>query len=290
MKMTLGKSCMKFNDSCAKCMYDKQLKKTDNKEYLAEIKAVLDNRSDDVTSPELVAEFNKIHEKYFGPLPDYSVIKRKYNNLVLSMEDDLRKEIEESEDPLATSIVMARIGNYIDFAALNHVETDTFLQLFDNTKMREDEQEVYRSFCSKCTRAKSFLLLTDNCGEIVLDKLMLEQLKKKYPQISVAVMVRGGEVSNDATMEDALYVGIDRLGTVITNGDKIAGTVYSMLSEEARNAIDNADIIFSKGQANYESFAGEGRHAFYTFLCKCDLFINRFNVPKLTGMFVEEPE
>ena len=185
---------------------------------------------------------------------------------------------------------MARIGNYIDFAALNHVETDTFLQLFDNTKMREDEQEVYRSFCSKCTRAKSFLLLTDNCGEIVLDKLMLEQLKKKYPQISVAVMVRGGEVSNDATMEDALYVGIDRLGTVITNGDKIAGTVYSMLSEEARNAIDNADIIFSKGQANYESFAGEGRHAFYTFLCKCDLFINRFNVPKLTGMFVEEPE
>ena len=48
------------------------------------------------------------------------------------------------------------------------------------------------------------------------------------------------------------------------------------ISEEAKAAIDNADIIFSKGQANYESFAGEGHHAFYTFLCKCDLFINRF--------------
>ena len=279
---------MRFNDSCAKCMYDKQLKKTDNKDYLSEIKAVLDNRPENITSPELVLLFNEIHEKYFGPLPDFSDIKKEYNDLVLSMEDKLRKEIEGSEDPLATSIVMCRIGNYIDFAALNHVDTETFLQLFDDTKMRDDEQQVYESFCDKCSKAKSFLLLTDNCGEIVLDKLMLEQLKKRYPQISVKIMVRGGEVSNDATMEDALYVGLDKVGDIITNGAQIAGTVYSRLSEEAKNAVDSADIIFSKGQANYESFAGEGRHAFYTFLCKCDLFINRFNVPQLTGMFVEE--
>ena len=279
---------MKFSDNCAKCMYDRQLKKTDNKDYLAEIKAILDNRPDDITSPELVVQFNKIHEKYFGPLPDYKDIKKEYNDLVLSMEDDLRKEIENSQDPLATSIVMCRIGNYIDFAALNQVDTGTFLNLFDDTKMRDDEQQVYESFCKKCSKAKSFLLLTDNCGEIVLDKLMIEQLIKRFPQLSVKVMVRGGEVSNDATMEDALYVGIDKVAEIITNGAQIAGTVYSKLSEEARMAVDNADIIFSKGQANYESFAGEGHHAFYTFLCKCALFINRFNVPQLTGMFVEE--
>lgn len=130
--------------------------------------------------------------------------------------------------------------------------------------------------------------MTDNCGEIVLDKLMIEQLKKRYPQLCVKIMVRGGAVSNDATMEDAFYVGLDKVGEIITNGAQIAGTVYSKLSEEAKTAVDNADIIFSKGQANYESFAGEGHHAFYTFLCKCDLFMNRFNVPKLTGMFVEE--
>ncbi len=130
--------------------------------------------------------------------------------------------------------------------------------------------------------------MTDNCGEIVLDKLMLEQLKKRYPQLDLKIMVRGGAVSNDATMEDALYVGIDKVGEVITNGAQIAGTVYPMLSEEAKAAVDNADIIFSKGQANYESFAGEGHHAFYTFLCKCDLFMNRFKVQRLTGMFVEE--
>ena len=101
-------------------------------------------------------------------------------------------------------------------------------------------------------------------------------------------MVRGGEVSNDATIEDAMYIGMDSVARIITNGRKIAGTVYSLLPDESRNAIDNADVILSKGQANYESFAGEGRHAFYSLLCKCELFMNRFNVPKLTGIFVED--
>ncbi len=75
---------MKFSDSCAKCMYDRQMAKTDNEAYLSEVKAVLDNRTEDVTSPQLVAEFNKIHEKYLGPLPDFKEEKKKYNDLVLS--------------------------------------------------------------------------------------------------------------------------------------------------------------------------------------------------------------
>ena len=109
--------------------------KTNNKDYLSEVKAILDNRAEDVTSPQLVAEFNRLHEKYLGPLPDYKDEKKKYNDLVLSMEDDLRVEIEESTDPLATAIVMSRIGNYIDFAALDQVDTETFLGLFDRADL-----------------------------------------------------------------------------------------------------------------------------------------------------------
>ena len=47
------------------------------------------------------------------------------------------------------------------------------------------------------------------------------------------------------------------------------------------------DEILAKGQCNYESMSGQGRHVFYEFLCKCDQFTNRFQVPKLTGMFIE---
>lgn len=131
-------------------------------------------------------------------------------------------------------------------------------------------------------------MICDNCGEIVLDKLMLEQLKKRFPQLSIKAMVRGGDVLNDATSEDAHYVGLDNVADIISNGEAIAGTIYEMLTDEAKGVLDTSDIILAKGQGNYESMSGQGRHIFYEFLCKCDLFTTRFNVPKLTGMFIEE--
>jgi uncharacterized protein with ATP-grasp and redox domains len=134
------------------------------------------------------------------------------------------------------------------------------------------------------------LLLADNCGEIVLDKLFFEQLGQRYPQMKLSVMVRGGEVLNDATVEDALYAGIDSVAEIISSSVAVSGTVYDMISDEAKHALDNADVILSKGQGNYEALSGQGRHVFYSFLCKCERFTNRFNVPSLTGMFVEETE
>lgn len=279
---------MKLTPSCEKCMYDRQQLKTDDKEYLKEVKNILENRDENACSAEMNFAFNQAYEKYIGPMPSYRDINKKYNDLVISMQADLEKQIEDSENPLATSLVMARIGNYIDFGVMQEVDEKTFLDMFSNTEMRDDELATFESFFKQCSSGKTFLLLTDNCGEIVLDKLFLRQLKKQFPNLEITVMVRGGEAYNDATLEDAKYVGLTDEFTVITNGEKIAGTVYKRLPEEAKNIIDNADVILSKGQANYESFAGEGHHAFFTFLCKCDLFVNRFNVPRLTGMFVEE--
>ena len=132
------------------------------------------------------------------------------------------------------------------------------------------------------------MLIADNCGEIVLDKLFLEQLHKRFPELSIDVLVRGGEVLNDATKEDAEYVGISKVARVISNGLPIAGTVYEMLPDDAKEVMDQADVILAKGQGNYESLCKQGRHIFYSFLCKCELFTSRFRVPKLTGIFVEE--
>ena len=280
---------MRISESCAKCLYDRQLNKTDNAEYLARIKELLDNRSEDDTSPYMVYLFNKVHEKYFGRGADYRDINKKYNDLVLGMEKDLRREIEKSPDPLAKALIMSRIGNYIDFGAMDHVDEHEFMTLFNNSEMRDDDIRVYEAFIRECEAGRSFLLVCDNCGEIVLDKLMIEQLKKRYPDLTVRVLVRGREVLNDATVEDAHYVGIDRIAEVVSNGDAIAGTIYDMMPAEAKKALDEADVILAKGQGNYESMSGRGRHVFYAFLCKCDLFTNRFHVPRLTGIFVEEP-
>ena len=279
---------MRISESCAECLYDKQKNKTNNEAYLTEIKALIDNRRESDTSPYMVYLFNKVHERYFGAGADYKDIKKNYNDLVLGMENRLREDIEASEDPLAKSLVIARIGNYIDFGAMNHVDKDEFLSLFKDTDMREDDRRTYESFLKECEKGKNFLLVCDNCGEIVLDKLMLEQLKIKFPHLDIKALVRGKDVLNDATNEDAAYTGLNNIAGIVSNGEALAGTIYDMMPEAARAALDNADVILAKGQGNYESMSGQGRHVFYEFLCKCDLFTGRFNVPRMTGMFVEE--
>ena len=281
---------MRISESCAKCLYDRQLNKTDNEAYLAEIRELLDKRKENDTSPYMVYLFNKVHVRYFGKGADYKDIKKEYNDLMLGMEDKLRDEIKNAEDPLAKSIIMSRVGNYIDFGAMNHVDKDEFLELFRDTTMREDDEKTYRSFLKECEKAGIFLLVCDNCGEIVLDKLMIEQLKIRFPRLTVKALIRGGEVLNDATEEDARYTGLDKVAEIISNGEAIAGTIYDMMPQEAKDAIDEADVILAKGQGNYESMSGQGRHVFYEFLCKCDLFTGRFKVPRLTGMFIEETE
>ena len=281
---------MRVIESCAECLYKRQLRKTDNKECLAEIKAVIDNRTDDDPAPYLVYRFNQIYLKYFGSVASFRDEKIKYNDLVLSMEDALREEINSSDDPLLTAFSYARAGNYIDFGALSAVDEKTFLSLLESDSLSDNDLQTFEAFAKQCETAGSLLLLADNCGEIVLDKLFLEQLKKQYPQLKLSVMVRGGEVLNDATVEDAEYAGIDCIAEIISSGIGVSGTVYKMLSNEAKSALDNAEVILSKGQGNYEALSGQGRHIFYSFLCKCERFTNRFGVPRLTGIFVEEKQ
>lgn len=279
---------MRIPESCAECLYDRQRARCQDEEYLAQVKKLIEERGENDTSPLLVYRFNTEYVKRFGKTAGYADVKRHYNDLMLRLEDRFRIRIESSQDPVETALALARAANYIDFGAMNHVDEDTCLGLLEGAALRKDEREVFRHLMAECSDAQRFLLITDNCGEIVLDKLFLEQLKKRFPWLKLQVLVRGQEVLNDVTPEDAVYAGICRIAEIISNGKAIAGTVYDMLPDEARRALDRVDVIFAKGQGNYESLSGQGRHIYYTFLCKCDLFTSRFSVPPLTGMLVEE--
>lgn len=279
---------MRIPESCAECLYDRQRARCQDEEYLAQVKKLIEERGENDTSPLLVYRFNTEYVKRFGKTAGYADVKRHYNDLMLKLEDRFRIRIESSQDPVETALALARAANYIDFGAMNHVDEDTCLGLLEGAALRKDEREVFRHLMAECSDAQRFLLITDNCGEIVLDKLFLEQLKKRFPWLKLQVLVRGQEVLNDVTPEDAVYAGICRIAEIISNGKAIAGTVYDMLPDEARRALDRVDVIFAKGQGNYESLSGQDRHIYYTFLCKCDLFTSRFSVPPLTGMLVEE--
>jgi len=279
---------MRISEACARCLYDRQKNRDPDPVYLKQVREMIETRDRDDTAPLMVYRFDRLYEQYRGPGRGMRDEKKKYNDLVLGMEKELRERIRGSADPLAAALAMARVGNYIDFGAMDAVEEDTFLGLFENASLRDEELPVYRSFLHACEKGASFLLLADNCGEIVLDKLLIECLRERFPSMKVSVMVRGGEAVNDVTIEDALYVGLQEMAHIITNGVPAAGTIYELMPAESKISLDTADVILSKGQGNYESLTGQGRHIFYLFLCKCQVFTERFAVPPLTGMFVEE--
>ena len=286
---------MRLNSMCIRCLVDKQeagiakfKDEEKNTAYMKEIAKIIGESDDEASSAYLVYLFNQVYRRYFGEVKDYSEIKKEYNSYVLAMEDELYQEIGEAKDPLAQSIVYARIGNYIDFGAMQHVERAEFLELFQEKEKNLLDQSVYEDFLKDCQKGKNFLLLADNCGEIVLDKLFLRELKKRFPHLILSVMVRGEEVLNDVTIKDAEETGICTVAKVVSNGNGVGGTVVDMLSEEARQVLDQADVMPAKGQANFETLHGCGRNIYYSFLCKCDWFSGRFGVEKYTGMFLRE--
>ena len=150
----------------------------------------------------------------------------------------------------------------------------------------ELDMEVYRSLCSELQRGGKLLYLTDNAGEIGFDRLFAEAIHEKYPQMEITFCVRGGPALNDATREDAAMVGIPF--PVIDNGNLVPGTELKLLGQEAKDALEGADVIIAKGQANAETLLDSGYNIYYAFLVKCVRFIERYHLPKLTPMLTKE--
>ena len=113
-------------------------------------------------------------------------------------------------------------------------------------------------------------------------------IAQEYPRVEITFLVRGGPAANDACRADAEYMGVPF--PVLDTGSKIAGAHLGWMAEDAQRAVDEADIILSKGQANVETLydTGHGYNIYYAFLVKCGRFIRRFGKEKLTPMLLHE--
>lgn len=286
---------MRINSFCLTCligMQESQVRSFDDEEkkmaYMREILAFLSSCNPELSAPALVKPLSAIYEKYWGKYDCLDSVKKEFNDYLLSMEDKLEEQIRNCKDPLETALCYARTGNYIDYAAVKDISTDKLLDLFKEQEKRGLEKEVYRSFVGDLRKAQSLVYLTDNCGEIVLDKLALKVIRDFYPELKITAIVRGEPVVNDADLDAARYVGLDQVIHVIDNGSGIAGTDLNDISDEARRIIFEADVIISKGQGNFETIHGCGLNIYYLFLCKCDWFVRKFRAECFQGMFVNE--
>lgn len=290
---------MEANVTCLSCILSKREKmardkKDDEKKaaYFHDLLGILYEYGQKESAPWLAAKIDELYEAYYGVKTDYKELKHKYNQLMLSKEKELETRIRSSADPVYTCIQYVCAGNYIDFSAVSDINETMLQKLLDKAEEKAADEtaseEEYQHFRKDLEYAKKLVYLTDNCGEIVLDKLFIRILKEQYPELDITVIVRGQDVLNDATMEDAREVGLSDIVECIGNGCATPGTVLTKVSEEAKQKILSADVIISKGQGNFEGMYGSGVNPYYMFLCKCELFVRRFGLPQFTSVFARE--
>jgi uncharacterized protein with ATP-grasp and redox domains len=239
-------------------------------------------------SPSVGPGTNELFQRFYGLDADrFKEEKERSNRFVMERIDEICSRTETASDPVYAGLQMAVLGNYIDFSALHgEVSFEKLDEMLEKALQMELDREVYASLCADLSKGKRLLYLTDNAGEIGFDRVCAEQLQKAYPHLEITFCVRGGPALNDATRADAQAVGIPF--PVIDNGNTVPGTDISLLSVEAKAALDNADVILSKGQGNAETLLGCGYNIYYAFLVKCPRFIDRYQKPKLTPMLVKE--
>ena len=210
---------------------------------------------------------------------DYTEIKRHFNALMLESEAEFESRVLASEDPLKSAVQYAMMGNFIDFSALDKVEESRLMELIDRAPDITVDEECLELLRERTEKARTLALITDNCGEIVMDKILLRQLLRLNPDLSVTVIVRGGPVANDATFEDAEQVGLTQFGRCIGNGNDTDGSAMRIMSREAREAITRADLVIAKGQANYECLSEEDGNVYFLLMAKCHVIADDVGVP-----------
>lgn len=289
------KNIRRLRPECLSCLTKKYLDKYPENasveaktEYMRRALRILSCAEEHEAAPVVVNRIAKVRDQLFGATDEFGEVKKYFNEVMLEREADLQATLNAAHDPLLLGIQYAMVGNYIDFGAMKQVDETHLSNLLENAKEQSIPAKEYEALKNDLSTAKRLVYLTDNCGEIVLDKLLIQVIRRVYPHLEITAVVKGGNVLNDATMEDAAQVGLTHIISVVDNGNDIAGTWLDSTKLETKNIINAADVILSKGQANYETLRFCGKNIYYLFLCKCEMFAKEFGVEKFTGMLLNE--
>ena len=285
----------RWNSYCTQCLLKKHLTnypdtatEEERLTYIRRLFSILTDIAPGESSPVVVNRILTLQKEMFDQFVDSTDIKKHFNQLMLEQEDWIYADISSAPDPIRRAVQYVMKGNYIDFGVLSDVNSEKLMELLSQAKDQTIDEQIFEELMQDLTSAKNMVLLTDNCGEIVLDKLLVRTIMSQFPDLQIHVIVRGGHALNDATMEDACQVGLPDLVEVIGNGTCLQGTYLPDISKEARDLLEQADVILSKGQGNFESLQYCGLNIYYLFLCKCDLFTKRFHTHLYDGILTND--
>jgi len=215
--------------------------------------------------PVMGQRIHRLIRELLGDDDPYRRIKVRSNRLAMKLYPELKKKIEQSSDPLETAVRFAIAGNIIDLGVNSQLDESIIYETLEDSVKNNLFPNTIEDFRNAIDYATDILYLGDNAGEIVFDRLLIEQLAHK----KVTFVVRGSPVINDATLVDAQLTGMVDIVEVIDNGSDAPGTILEDCSPEFRARFKKVDLIIAKGQGNYESLSNIKKNILFMLMAKC---------------------
>lgn len=220
------------------------------------------------TPPEMGRVIYRLVSKITGERDPFKEIKQKSNKQSLELYPELKAKIESSNDRLLTAVRLAIAGNVIDYGAGNNFVIEKEIE---NCLKGDFAIFDYGDFKETLDEAGRILYLADNAGEVVFDKVLIEEIKKLDASRGrqIFYVVRDKPVINDALVEDARVCGIENVAEVVSSGSDAPGIILDLCSQEFLSLYENAGMVISKGQGNFEALSEETKPIFFLLKAKC---------------------
>ena len=227
---------------------------------------------------------SRLHRKTYeiiGSDDPYYEMKKRSNAVALSLLPEAEEFVNSSEDRFLAATIAAVAGNVLDFGIRSGSMTPEKLAANFGAMLKEglghDDTPRIREYIKPGSKV---LYFTDNCGEIVFDKLLMREIRARGAHLTL--VVKGKPVLTDATLEDVKELGMDReADRVLTTGGDAIGIDLNNMPDELREALNSCDIIVAKGMANYEAFSdSDYRPIAYMMKTKCRPVADSIGLPK----------
>ncbi len=265
---------MKTNTKCIECIENAarrtlSLLHIQDKEQLrvmVKVEEYLSGVNRNLTPMEISFGINEIMREETGIYDPFKVIKEESNNNAMKLMSRAKKILEESEEPFFDAIRIAIAGNIIDYGMKSDYNlSETLEGVMEKKPFIND----YLLLKEKLSKAKNITFLADNAGEIILDKLLIEQINQMFKIDKINLIVKKYPFMNDVTLEDLEELGFEEITNVkIVALENLTSNNYSKLIEPY---IEQADMVITKGQGNFELLYDKQLRLFFLFIVKCEV-------------------
>ncbi|MEM0492919.1 MAG: ARMT1-like domain-containing protein [Candidatus Thermoplasmatota archaeon] len=236
-----------------------------------------------VCSAEIATRIHGVTYKILKDPDPYRNLKRRSNMIAKELLPIAEGLIEDSSDRLKTSMLISIIGNTLDFGIEGgSSDPENLANIFEQLIKEGLGYDDYDACKDLIRVARSIILFTDNCGEVVFDNLLCKELKRFNSNLCISLVVKGEPVLSDATLDDIKGLSFEKyVDEILTTGSFAVGVDFRNIPRKVKNILDNVDVIICKGMANYESFSEtDYRPVIYLLRTKCRPIATSMGIPQ----------